>query len=553
MDRLAVDRRSIARAWIALPVLLAGGVAPSARAQVFDAEYDGSLGGSFGSSACRIGDVDGDGCDDYAIGEPEFDIYQQGRAVVYSGRTHTMITYFYGNYQSSTGAAVDGKIDVDGDGHPDLLIGAPDDSTAGNHGGAVHVFSPYRNAWLYPLYEPAANAAFGTSVRALEDDLDGDGVGDFIVGAPGIDTAYVISGRNGSVIFKKVGQSGSHFGFSVSRAGDLDGDNLVDFVVGSPDYVDSSGNVTGRVSAFAGKDGSRLWTVDGAADSKFGFALANPGDLDGDSFGDLAVGAPHHLDPNGVQTGCVTVLSGKAPSVLYKVFGDSLDDGFGRSVRGVAGDIDHDGTNDFIVGAPQLASTDVGYARTISGATGAVLFTYTKHTSPGKPKSDYGVAVAGGDFDGDGRTDVLIGGNLFDSGDGLAETWLTAVADSSHYGTGWAGSLGVPTITAQNSPVVGQSLAIDLSNSAGVATVGVLLLGVTQVSVPTNKGGTLLVDPLLLVPLSIPAAGITLSGSVPNDPALYGFHAYLQGLELDVGATKGMSFTRGLDLEFGFP
>jgi hypothetical protein len=553
VNRLSIHRRSIAPTWIALPVLCVGGIAPSAQAQVFDTEYDGSPGGSFGSSAARVGDVDGDGCDDYVIGEPEFDIYQQGRAVIYSGRTHAEITYFYGNYQSRTGAAVDGKIDADGDGHPDVLIGAPDDSSAANHAGAVHVFSPYRDLWLYPLYGASANEAFGTSVRALQDDVDGDGIGDFIVGAPGIDTAYVYSGANGHVIYTKVGQTGSNFGFSVSRAGDLDGDGIVDFVIGSPDYVDGSGNVTGRVSAFAGKDGSKIWSVDGVADSKFGFALANPGDLDGDSFGDIAVGAPHHLDPNGVQTGCVTVLSGKAPSVLYKVFGDNLDDGFGRTVRGVAGDIDHDGIDDFIVGAPQLASTDVGYARTISGATGAALFTYTKHTSPGKPKSDYGIAVAGGDFDGDGRTDVLIGGNLFDSGDGLAETWLTAVANTSHYGTGWAGSLGVPTLTAQNSPVVGQNLAIDLSNSAGVPTVGVLLIGVAQESVATNKGGTLLVDPLLLVPLSIPAAGITLSGNVPSDPALYGFHAYLQGLELDAGASKGASFTRGLDAEFGFP
>jgi hypothetical protein len=553
VNRRSIHRLSIARAWIALPGLLVGGVAPSARAQVFDADYEGYLGGSFGSSVARIGDVDGDGGDDYVIGEPYFSTYQQGRAVVYSGLTHAVITSFVGNQSSRAGAAVDGKIDVDGDGHPDVLVGAPDDSSNGYHGGAIHVFSPYRNLWLYSLYVAIPLAGFGTSIRALQDDVDGDGIGDFIVGAPGIDTAYVLSGVDGHVLYTKTGQSGSNFGFSVSRAGNLDGDGFVDFVIGSPDYVDGSGNVTGRVSAFAGKDGSKIWTVDGAADSKFGFALANPGDLDGDSFGDVVVGAPHHLDPNGVQTGCATVLSGQAPSVLFKVFGDNLDDGFGRSVRGVAGDIDHDGTDDFIVGAPQLASTDVGYARTISGATGAVLFTYTKHTSPGKPKSDYGVAVAGGDFDGDGRTDVLIGGSLFDSSLGIAETWLTAVANTSHYGAGWAGSLGAPTLAAQSPPVVGQSLAVDLSNSAGVPTPGVLLIGVAQESILTNKGGTLLVDPLLLVPLSIPAAGITLSGSVPNDPALYGFHADLQGLELDAGASKGMSFTRGLDLEFGFP
>jgi len=144
VNRRSIHRLSIARAWIALPGLLVGGVAPSARAQVFDAEYSGAIGGSFGSSAARVGDVDGDGCDDLVIGEPDWSTFQQGRAVIYSGKTHAQITYFYGNSASRTGAAVDGKIDADGDGHPDVLIGAPDDSTAGNHAGAVHVFSTPR-------------------------------------------------------------------------------------------------------------------------------------------------------------------------------------------------------------------------------------------------------------------------------------------------------------------------------------------------------------------------------------------------------------------------
>ena len=56
-----------------------------------------------------------------------------------------------------------------------------------------------------------------------------------------------------------------------------------------------------------------------------------------------------------------------------------------------------------------------------------------------------------------------------------------------------------------------------------------------------------------MLPLSLPAGGLTLSGTVPNDPALYGFHLYLQALELDAGASKGFSFTPGLDLLLGFP
>jgi hypothetical protein len=78
------------------------------------------------------------------------------------------------------------------------------------------------------------------------------------------------------------------------------------------------------------------------------------------------------------------------------------------------------------------------------------------------------------------------------------------------------------------------------------------MLGFAEASIPTGKGGTLLVAPFLSIPLALPAGGLTFSGQVPNDPALYGFDLYLQALEADAGASKGISFTRGLDLFFGF-
>jgi hypothetical protein len=307
------------------------------------------------------------------------------------------------------------------------------------------------------------------------------------------------------------------------------------------------------VSIYSGKDGSLIRAINGAADSRFGESIAEPGDLDGDGVSDLVVGAPRHLDASGVETGCATVLSGMTGSVIYKVFGDKKHDTFGHSVRSVSGDIDQDGTNDFIVGAPQLTGSDVGYVRTFSGATGAALFTFTEHSSDPLTKSDYGVAVAGGDFDGDGRTDVLVGGSHFNGGDGIAETWLTAVASWNNYGAGWPGTSGVPAFTPRSAPVVGKNLKIDLANSAGVATPAVLLIGFTKENVPTGKGGALLVDPLLILPLTIPASGSVLSGAIPDDPALYGFDLYLQAIELDRGASKGLSFTQGLDLFFGYP
>jgi hypothetical protein len=541
---------------LALAAILVARVGPEARAQIFDyAVKDAGSNGALGSALARIGDVDSDGCEDFIAGEPDLTVGGvpgSGYLRLVSGKTGAEILHFDGAAGANLGAAVAGRIDLDGDGFLDFLFGAPLFHLAVHDGGAVRSFSPHKNTVPVVWDGTVPGGRFGSSVRSLEGDVDFDGVDDFIVGAPGIDSAYVYSSMQNVVLFTNQGQSGSGFGTDVCRAGDLDNDGYVDYLVGSPDYVDSGGTKTGRVTAFSGRTGNKLWSVDGAADSKFGKSLAVPGDLDGDGQADILVGAPQRVDPYGNQTGCVTVLSGANQSVLYKVFGDHANDTFGHSVHGAGGDIDNDGTTDFIVGAPQLLGSDVGYARAISGAHGTTLFTYIEHTNDPNTKSDYGKDVCGGDFDGDGRTDVLIGGSHFNGGDGIAEVWTTTVANWNNYSAGWPGTNGVPAFTARADPVVGSPLDLDLDNSAGVTTAGILVLGLGKASIPTRKGGLILVSPLLFISLPLPAGGLTLSGQVPDDPALYGLHLYLQAIEADAGASNGLSFTRGLDLYFGF-
>jgi subtilisin family serine protease len=128
----------------------------------------------------------------------------------------------------------------------------------------------------------------------------------------------------------------------------------------------------------------------------------------------------------------------------------------------------------------------------------------------------------------------------------------TSPATATNYGAGYPGLGGVPTLSASQPPVLGLSTTIDVSDSLGfVNTSGLLIFGLSSANIPTSAGGTLLVTPLLMLPIAIPSNGASLLGSLPADPTLCGVHAYLQVIELDPFAAHGLSFTAGLDLELG--
>src|SRR5262249_8526539 len=145
---------------VALAVLLSASFAAPAPAQIFDFAYSpNGTGGSFGASLSRIGDVDNDGCEDFVAGEPGFAI-PNGLARVFSGKTHALIVDIAGNIGSGLGASVDGKIDLDNDGFPDVLLGAPNDSTGASNAGAVLAFSPHKNAQIWFVSSTVSTAQF---------------------------------------------------------------------------------------------------------------------------------------------------------------------------------------------------------------------------------------------------------------------------------------------------------------------------------------------------------------------------------------------------------
>ncbi|MCA9773362.1 MAG: FG-GAP repeat protein, partial [Myxococcales bacterium] len=196
--------------------------------------------------------------------------------------------------------------------------------------------------------------------------------------ADALDTLYTFVGDSNR----------DNFGIAVSGAGDVNGDNFDDLIVGA-ERDDNNGPESGSARVLSGADGSTLYTFDGdSADDAFGASVSGAGDVNGDDFADVIVGAPRD-DNSGDDSGMARVFSGADGAILYTFDGGGAGDELGSSVA-AAGDINGDDFDDVIVGAPQPVVAG-GFARIFSGANGAVL-----RTLEGKfPETEVGSSVAG--------------------------------------------------------------------------------------------------------------------------------------------------------------
>ncbi|MGH8003719.1 MAG: FlgD immunoglobulin-like domain containing protein, partial [Limisphaerales bacterium] len=302
---------------------------------------------------------------------------------------------------SRLGFSVAGAGDVNGDGRADFIVGAPYADPAGVfNAGSASVFSGADGALLYQINGAVASNLLGAGVAGAGD-LNGDGRADFLIGS--LSQAFAYSGANGTLLYQKGG------GPAVAGAGDVNGDGSADFIVGAP-YADPGGLVdAGSAYLFSGATGALLYQKNGvAAADNLGNAVAGVGDGDGDGRADFIVGA-QGADPGGLfNAGSAFVYSGASGALLYQKNGAAIVDLLGSSVAG-AGDVNGDGRADFIVGA-RLADVgglvDAGSALVYSGATGALL--YQKNGSA--VGQGLGRSVSGGgDLDGDGRADFILG------------------------------------------------------------------------------------------------------------------------------------------------
>jgi hypothetical protein len=150
------------------------------------------------------------------------------------------------------------------------------------------------------------------------------------------------------------------------------------------------------------------------------------------------------------------------------------------------------------------------------------------------------------------QADTLVSGDT----NGVSDVFVadrTVAADPAYwnnYGTGHAGSFGIPSFTLSGDPEFAASISLDATNSRGTWSVGFVVAGVSQVSVPF-KGGTLLASPNLILVEPLFPWGWSLPITVPRDDTLCGVSAFLQIIEIDPGASHGVSMSEGVEMHFG--
>jgi hypothetical protein len=325
----------------------------------------------FGRAVAGAGDVNGDGYADVIVGAFTDDVVDaqgnmvfgdSGSATVFSGRDGSVLFKYEGTATLQfAGFSVAGAGDVDGDGWDDVLVGVVGDGSAGTLAGTALLLAHDPNQpnghRLIRRYDAlAAGDLQGVSV-ANAGDVDGDFVPDQVVGAvlanPGgtldAGAARVYSGATGALIREFGGLAVNELqGLSVDGAGDVDGDGLDDVIVGAI-LANGGQPVSGQAYVFSVTSGATLMTLggQGIADA-FGWSVAGAGDVDGDGFADVLVGAPF-ADPSGrVEGGSAYLFSGivstRTPWRIDHV-GTACPDANGRLATAT------------IDGKPRLAST----------------------------------------------------------------------------------------------------------------------------------------------------------------------------------------------------
>ena len=403
---------------------------------------------NLGYAVASAGDVNGDGYSDVIAGAHGFDNGQtdEGAAFVYHGSATGISTTAAAFVESDVagarlGLSVSTAGDVNGDGYSDIIVGAGLYSNGQANEGAAFVYhgsaSGINTTAAIRLESNQASAQMGLSNSvACAGDVNADGYSDVIVGAwlyddgetnEGVAFVYhgSASGISGSAATTlQANQSAANFGLAVAGAGDVNGDGYSDVIVGAEDY-DNGNTDEGMIFIYhgsaAGINNVAVTMAESNEDlSQFGYAVASAGDVNGDGYSDVIVGA--YLFDNGVVNGGgAFIYHGSATGVVNSIAAtlqcNQLGALFGISVSG-AGDINGDGYSDVIAGATLYdnVQTSEGAAFVFFGSAAGINTTATVLES-NQANAQMGRSVASaGDVNGDGYSDVIAGANAYNNG-----------------------------------------------------------------------------------------------------------------------------------------
>jgi len=418
----------------------------------------------FASSVSTAGDVNGDGYSDVVAGAPLYfnGEYREGRVFVYFGSATGLgssagWTAESDQTEAMFGMEVSTAGDVNGDGYADVLIGASGYENGESEEGRAFLYlgsaAGLGSSPAWTAESDQADASFGTSVSTAGD-INGDGYSDVIVGAPQYDNTEADEGRAFVYVGSASGlaqlpewifeadQAGAGLGSQACTAGDVNGDGYADVIVSATSY-DSGQAGVGRIFLFLGSaqglSSSPASTIDGdQSGASFGESIASAGDVNGDGYSDVVVGAYLYDHPDNMEGRAFLYLgsaTGLNSTPAWTAEGNQDSAWFAGSVSS-AGDVNGDGYSDVIVGAEWYdnGQTNEGRVFLYLGSPDG-LSPFAAWTAEGNDYGSLGRSVStAGDVNGDGYSDVIVGGDGYTNGqqwEGRARVYLGSAAGLS--------------------------------------------------------------------------------------------------------------------------
>ncbi len=403
-------------------------------------------GAAFGACVSTAGDVNGDGYSDVIVGAINYDNGEtdEGRAFVYhgsaSGLSATANWTAEGNQVNAVfGGRVSTAGDVNGDGYSDVIIAAAHYDNGQSEEGRVYVYhgsaSGLSVSANWTAESDQTGAEFGSSVSTAGD-VNGDGYSDVIVGAWLFDNgqtdegrAYVYYGSSSGLSATanwtaESDQAGAYFGV-VSTAGDVNGDGYSDVIIGAYLY-DNGQTDEGKAFVYHGSASglsvSANWTAESnQAGAAFGACVSTAGDVNGDGYSDVIVGAINY-DNGETDEGRAFVYHGSASGLSatanWTAEGNQVNAVFGGRVS-TAGDVNGDGYSDVIIAAAHYdnGQSEEGRVYVYHGSASGLSVSANWTAESDQTGAEFGSSVStAGDVNGDGYSDVIVGAWLFDNG-----------------------------------------------------------------------------------------------------------------------------------------